>query len=89
MPTTFEHIQAEHIYLLRSGAEHKNFGDPYTVSMICLVNGRTAELKGGYGRFMDIQGIKAAGKQIGIERITWERCLSGVLIPHTMTLTKE
>lgn len=86
MPVTFELLNAEKIYLLRSGESHVRFGDPYTFSDVCLVNGAMAEIKGGNGTLLDIQGLKSVGRQAGIKTIRWERSRCGILIPHSLEI---
>ena len=48
MAVTLEILNAEKIFLMRSGRNHKVYGDPYTFSAVWLVNGPYAEIIGGY-----------------------------------------
>lgn len=89
MAVTLESLKAEKIFLMRCGNKHQVYGDPYTFSAVWLVNGPIAELKGAYGHIFDIRELKAAARQHGVELVTWERCLSGILIPHTLHISKE
>lgn len=89
MAVTLESLKAEKIFLMRCGNKHQVYGDPYTFSAACLVNGPVAELKGAYGHLFDIRAIKEALRPHSIELVTWERCLSGILIPHTLHISKE
>lgn len=89
MAVTLEILNAEKIFLMRSGRNHKVYGDPYTFSAVWLVNGPHAEIIGGYGHLFDIREMKAAARQHGVEFATWERCLSGILIPHTLHISKD
>ena len=81
MGVTFEQIYKDSnilIGIIRAGAKHKHYGDPYEFSTIVIIKDSVATLKGAVSvSSFNILGIRnklrALLKELGVKEVRWER----------------
>ena len=85
MPCTIEPLTAPEIFLLRAGAKHFAYGDPYVMAGVIEQFGPYAAIKGVNGQ-LDVSGLRAELIKIGVRSLCWERSKGGVFISHSHEL---
>ena len=81
MNITFEEIYKNNeilVGIIRTGAQHKTYGDPYEFSTIVVIKNSTATFKGAVSvSNFSILGIRnklrALLKELGVKEVRWER----------------
>ena len=81
MGVTFEQIYKDSnilIGIIRAGAKHKHYGDPYEFSTIVIIKDSVATLKGAVSttRFniLSVRNkIRLIFKDLGVKKVYWER----------------
>lgn len=68
-----------HIWIVRSGPEHKRYGDPYTISCVLVrINDTTAHIQAlvnssNKSAARALFGMRETLRQAGFTQVLWER----------------
>lgn len=81
MGYTLENLCENH-YLVRLGDNHHKFGDPYSATVVMVMENDTVHFKGAVGKLNNVKYLFNILKSWGYNTIVWERYKSDGTIKY-------